>query len=63
MEEEFTTKMHAELLGNEMSKEELYTCAIYGAVRRGEPLAKALQRYKMTREEYEKNVKKYILNY
>lgn len=55
--------MHAELLGNEMSKEELYTCAIYGAVRRGEPLAKALQRYKMTREEYEKNVKKYILNY
>lgn len=63
MEEEFTTRMHEELIGEEMSKEELKTCDIFGAVRRGEPLSKALERNRMTRDDYEKNVKKYILNY
>lgn len=62
MEEEFTTKMHAELLGTEMSDEELRTADVYGAIRRGESLEKALKRNRMTKKEYEKNLKSYILN-
>lgn len=63
MEEEFTTKMHAELLGEEMTDEELRTADVYGAVRRGESLSKALMRNSMTKEEYDKNIKKCILSY
>lgn len=60
MRDEFTTKMHGELLGDEVTPEELRTMGIYGAQVRGVPIGEVLRKYKVTQEEYEANYRKYL---
>lgn len=56
MKEEFTTEMHAELIGKEVSNFDLKVMGVYGAVARGVSIEEALKRYGITREQYEKNI-------
>lgn len=56
MKEELTTKMHSELLGDEISNLDLRIMGIYGATGRGISLNEALKKYDVTREVYEKNL-------
>lgn len=56
MKEEFTTKMHSELLGDEISNLDLRIMAIYGATGRGVSLNEALKKYDVSREVYDKNI-------
>ena len=55
-QDELTTDMHSELLGDEIPKLDLYVMGVYGAMRRGASLEEALEKYGLTREEYEANV-------
>ncbi len=54
--EELTTDMHSEFIGKEIPKLDLYVMGVYGAVARGLSLDEALEKYGLTREQYEKNV-------
>ncbi len=54
--EELTTEMHSEFIGKEIPKLDLYVMGVYGAVARGLSLDEALEKYGLTREQYEKNV-------
>lgn len=56
MKEEFTTKMHSELLGDEISNLDLRIMGIYGATGRGVSLNEALKKYDVSREVYDKNI-------
>ena len=56
MKEEFTTEMHAELIGKEISNFDLKVMGVYGAVARGVVIEEALKRYELTFEQYEKNI-------
>jgi len=56
MTDEFTTKMHAELLGDEIPYEDLLILAVYGATQRGISLEEALKKYGISKEEYENNI-------
>jgi hypothetical protein len=56
----YTTEMHAELIGKEISIFDLKVMGVYGAVARGVALADALKRYKLTREQYEKNIERVL---
>ncbi|QIK58818.1 hypothetical protein G7050_02745 [Dysgonomonas sp. HDW5A] len=56
MKEEFTTKMHSELLGDEISNLDLRIMGIYGATGRGVSLNEALKKYDVSREIYDKNI-------
>lgn len=56
MKEEFTTEMHAELIGKEVSNFDLKVMGVYGAVARGVSIEEALKRYELTLEQYEKNI-------
>jgi len=60
MNEELTTKMHAEFLGDEISDQELNVMGVYGALRRGVPIDEALKKYGLTQDEYNKGVEKYL---
>lgn len=60
MKEEFTTEMHAELIGKEVSNFDLKVMGVYGAVARGVALTDALKRYEITREQYEKNIERVL---
>ncbi len=51
-----TTDMHSEFIGKEIPKLDLYVMGVYGAVARGLSLDEALEKYGLTREQYEKNV-------
>ncbi len=61
MEEEFTTKMHAELLDREITSYDLNIMGAYGAIARGINKQDALVKYKLTEEEYDNNIER-ILN-
>jgi hypothetical protein len=61
MKEEFTTAMHAELIGKEISSYALNILGAYGAMSRGINKQTALKKYKLTEEEYEDNIER-ILN-
>lgn len=56
MKEELTTKMHSELLGDEISNLDLRIMGVYGATGRGVSLNEALKKYDVTREMYDKNI-------
>ena len=56
MKEEFTTEMHAELIGKEISNFDLKVMGGYGAVARGVAIEEALKRFELTFEQYEKNI-------
>lgn len=62
MKEEFTTAMHAELLGEEISLYDLRVLSVYGAMTRGFNKTAALAKYKLTEEEYDNNIER-VLNY
>lgn len=55
-QEELTTEMHSEFIGDEIPKFDLYVMGVYGAVARGVSLKDALAKYGLTREEYESNI-------
>lgn len=58
--EELTTEMHSEFLGKEISQLDLKVMGVYGAVARGVSLDDALERYGLTREQYEQNVERVL---
>lgn len=61
MKDEFTTKMHAELLGDEISYKDLLVMSVFGATQKGDSLDKALKEYNISKEEYEQNIER-VLN-
>lgn len=58
--EELTTEMHSEFLGKEIPQSDLKVMGVYGAVARGVSLDDALERYGLTREQYEQNVERVL---
>lgn len=52
MQDELTTKMHAEFFGDEYTEEEWSAMAVFGALRRGIPLADALASNGLTEARY-----------
>lgn len=58
--EELTTEMHSEFLGKEIPQLDLKVMGVYGAVARGVSLDDALERYGLTREQYEQNVERVL---
>lgn len=56
LKEEFTTAMHSELIGDEISVFDLRVMSVYGAVNKGIPLDKALSQYRMTEKQYLDNI-------
>ena len=58
--EELTTEMHSEFIGNEIPKLDLRVMGVYGAVARGVSLEVALQKYGLTREQYDANVERVL---
>lgn len=60
IKEEFTTAMHAELLGDEFDAFELSIMDIYGAIKRGIPKEEALKKHNMPEEIYDANVERVI---
>jgi len=57
-QDELTTAMHAELMEGEMSKEELFVWAVYGAMRRGIPKEEACRKYGFTVDEWDEKFEK-----
>lgn len=60
MEEELTTAMHAEFLGDEISAFDLSVMGVCGAIRRGVPKKEALLKYELTEEEYDNNIERVL---
>lgn len=58
--EELTTEMHSEFIGEEIPRLDLYVMGVYGAVARGLPLEEALNRYGLTRKQYEANIERVL---
>lgn len=58
--EELTTEMHSEFIGKEIPKLDLYVMGVFGAMRRGYSLEEALERYGLTREQYEANIERVL---
>lgn len=56
LKEELTTAMHSELLGNDIPVLDLRVMSVYGSIRQGMPLEKALTQYRMTEKQYLDNV-------
>ena len=52
--------MHSEFLGKEIPQLDLKVMGVYGAVARGVSLDDALERYGLTREQYEQNVERVL---
>ena len=52
MQDELTTKMHAEFFGDEYTAEEWSAMAVFGALRRGIPFADALASHGLTEARY-----------
>lgn len=61
MKEELTTKMHSEFLKDSVSGTELKVMGVYGAISRGVSREKALAKYGLTDNQYEKLKDKYLL--
>lgn len=60
MKEELTTKMHEELIGKEITKNDLKIMGVHGAIKRGFSLEEACRRYKISVETYKENYKDII---
>lgn len=60
MKEEFTTKMHSELLGDEVSDLDLRLMGVYGATGRGVPFNEALKKYNITKDIYDENIERVL---
>lgn len=58
MKEEFTTRMHSELLEGEMPLSELKLWAVFGALKQGKSKAEACAKERMTVEEWEEGFRK-----
>ncbi len=58
--EELTTEMHSEFIDKEIPKLDLYIMGVYGAVARGTSLEEALNKYGLTREQYETNIERVL---
>ena len=57
MEDELTTEMLYEFLEDSgVSKRDFFIYAVSGAIARGVPKAEALERYRITEEEYDSNI-------
>ena len=62
MKEEFTTAMHEELIGTEMSHFDLMVFAAAGAMDRGLSKAQALEKYGLTEQEFDDNIERVLLS-
>lgn len=60
MKDEFTTKMHLELLGDEFEELDLYIMGVYGAINRGCPKKDALAKYNIDEETYDNNIRRVL---
>lgn len=60
MAEELTTKMHQELLGDEISDFDFRIMAVYGSIRRGVDKSKSLREYNLTEIEYNTNIERVL---
>lgn len=55
MAEELTTKMHEELIGDEIPHFDLMVMGVAGAIARGIPKKEALRKYGLTEKEFDDN--------
>lgn len=60
MKEEFTTKMHEELIGKEICHADLKIMGVFGAIKRGISIKDACDKYGMTVKFYNDNYKSVI---
>ena len=60
MKEEFTTAMHEELIGKEISHRDLLVAGVFGAIRRGIPKKEALKKYGISEDFYDSNIKRVL---
>ena len=56
MIDEFTTEMHEELIGMEVSHNDLQVMSVYGMINQGVPKQKALKEHKMSEKYYDANI-------
>ena len=56
MKEEVTTAMHEELIGIEVSHNDLQVMSVYGMINKGVPKQKALKEHKMSEKYYDANI-------
>lgn len=60
MEEELTTEMHQEFLGDEISDLDIRVMGVRGANKGGMPLEDALKKYHLTLKEYQDNFERVL---
>jgi len=60
MKDEFTTKMHAEFIGDEIPFFDLCVMAVYGAMSRGIDIEIACANNEITVNEYNENVERVL---
>lgn len=60
MKEELTTEMHQELIGDEIPDLDIRVMGVRGATKGGLPLDEALERYNLTKKEYEDNFERVL---
>ena len=60
MKEEFTTAMHEEMLGKDMSHKDILILGVRGAIRRGVSKAEALAKYGISEEFYDANAERVL---
>lgn len=60
MEEELTTEMHQELIGDEISDLDIRVMGVRGMTKRGYTLEDALKRYNLTEKEYLDNFERVL---
>lgn len=56
MEEELTTAMHEEFIGEEISHLDLQVMGAYGAMKRGLSKKQALSKYELSEKVYDENI-------
>ncbi len=60
MKEEFTTAMHEELLGQEMSHKDIMVMAVFACLKRGEDIEDACRKHGISAPFYRENWKRVI---
>lgn len=60
LEEEFTTDMHADLLADEVTGDDLSVMGVYGAIQRGAALSDALKKYGISEAFYNANLERVL---
>ena len=60
MKEEFTTTMHEEMLGDEVSHEDIMVMDVYGAIKQGIPKDQALKEAGISERFYGNNIRRVL---